>query len=52
MTMKVQEGVPKHFQFIYRNHFENDYHATATPNYCANSILNLIKIYAMSGDIS
>lgn len=52
MTMKVQEGVPKHLQFIHRNHFGNDYNATATPNYCADSSLNLISIYAMIGDIS
>lgn len=52
MTMKVQKGVQKHFQFIHRNHFGNDYHATATPKYCTDSILRLVDVHAMSGDIS
>lgn len=52
MTMKVQKGVQKDFQFIHRNHFGNDYHAIATPKYCADSILKLINIYTTSGDIS
>lgn len=52
MTMKMQEGVQKHFRFIHSDHFGNHYHTTAMSKYCTNSILRLLDIYAMSGDIS